>query len=165
MSSLANALRAQIDYSAWASKRLVVAASQLSPDGLTQNFRTADGSILGTLVHIYAADRMWHGRIQQTPPSVFASESDYSLTVLETDWPRLHAAWQQWAASLNDEAALAPFPHTDLKGRPWVLPMWKAVMHVVNHATHHRGQVAGFMRALGHTPPNTDFAAYCRHLE
>ncbi len=164
MSGLANALRAQIDYSAWASKRLVDAAAQLEAGGLSHDFKTADHSILGTLVHIYAADRIWFGRIQRTPPSVFVSDADYSLAILQNDWPPLHENWQRWAAALDDDAALAAFPHTDAKGRQWVLTMWEVVMHVVNHGTHHRGQVSGFLRALGHTPPVLDFAAYCRKL-
>jgi len=164
MSGLANALRTQIDYSAWASKRLVGVAAELSEDELTHDFKSADRSILGTLVHIYAADRLWFGRIEQSPPPEFVSDADYSLAVLQNNWPLLHERWQRWAAGLDDEAALAAFPHTDLKGRRWLLPMWQAVMHVVNHATHHRGQVSGFVRALGHRPPNIDFAAYCRNL-
>lgn len=164
MAGLAIALRTQIDYSVWASKRLVTAAAALSEDELKHDFKTADHSILGTLVHIYAADRIWFARIEQSSPSVFVSESDYSLTVLENDWPRVHECWQRWASSLDDDAALAPFPHTDSKGRKWELPLWQVVTHVVNHGTHHRGQVAGFIRALGQRPPLNDFAVYCRNL-
>jgi uncharacterized damage-inducible protein DinB len=36
------------------------------------------------------------------------------------------------------------------------------VLHVVNHATHHRGQVSAFIRALGHRPPATDLTAMLR---
>ena len=164
MSGLASALRTQIDYSSWASKRLVSAASELSHDELAHDFKTADRSVLGTLVHIYAADRLWFGRIEHASPSVFVTDSDYSLAVIQNDWPPLHERWQRWASALDEDAALADFPHTDLKGRRWVLPMWQGVIHVVNHATHHRGQVSGFIRALGHKPPNIDFAAYCRNL-
>jgi uncharacterized damage-inducible protein DinB len=35
---------------------------------------------------------------------------------------------------------------------------------VVNHGTHHRGQVSGFLRSMGHTPPALDLIAYYRQL-
>jgi uncharacterized damage-inducible protein DinB len=54
--------------------------------------------------------------------------------------------------------------YRDLKGNPWRTPLWQIVLHVVNHATHHRGQAAGFLRALGHAPPPLDLIAYYRAL-
>jgi uncharacterized damage-inducible protein DinB len=33
-------------------------------------------------------------------------------------------------------------------------------MHVVNHATLHRGQIVGMLRQLGVTPPATDIVFY-----
>jgi len=38
------------------------------------------------------------------------------------------------------------------------------VLHVVNHGTHHRGQAAGFLRAMGYVPPPLDLIAYYRTL-
>jgi len=43
-------------------------------------------------------------------------------------------------------------------------PLWQILLHVVNHATHHRGQVSGFLRAMGHTPPPLDLIAFYRTL-
>ena len=37
-----------------------------------------------------------------------------------------------------------------------------ALYHVVNHGTHHRGQVSGFLRTLGRTPPVIDLAYFYR---
>jgi uncharacterized damage-inducible protein DinB len=34
----------------------------------------------------------------------------------------------------------------------------------VNHGTHHRGQVAGFLRAMGKAPPPLDLMAFYREL-
>jgi uncharacterized damage-inducible protein DinB len=38
------------------------------------------------------------------------------------------------------------------------------VLHVVNHGTLHRGQVAGMLRQLNIAPPNTDMIGYYRTL-
>src|ERR1041384_7887375 len=46
-----DALRDHIEYSAWASRRLVNAAAGLSPEELTRDFQTADRTVLGTLAH------------------------------------------------------------------------------------------------------------------
>jgi uncharacterized damage-inducible protein DinB len=35
-------------------------------------------------------------------------------------------------------------------------PAWQIVLHVVNHATLHRGQVVGMLRQMGIAPPHTD---------
>ena len=49
-------LRLQLDYTAWATQRLLDAAAKLSPEELTRDFQTADKCVLDTLAHIYAAD-------------------------------------------------------------------------------------------------------------
>lgn len=40
------------------------------------------------------------------------------------------------------------------------LPAGQIVMHVVNHATLHRGQIVGMLRQLGVKPPSTDIVFY-----
>lgn len=156
-------LRAQLEYSAWASRKLVEAAAQLSPGQLTRDFGTADRSVLGTLVHVFAADRVWLGRIHGNPPTTFLNpEADMHLTVLQNDWPVLHQRWREWAESIDDETAASKMAYSDLKGNSCETPLWQNVLHVVNHATHHRGQVVGFMRTMGQTPPWIDLIAYFR---
>jgi uncharacterized damage-inducible protein DinB len=157
------ALRSHLDYTAWASRRLVTAVSSLPPEELTKDFKTADHSILGTLVHVYAADRVWLGRIQGNPPARFIDpEQDMRLDVLQNDWPELLNRWQQWAAAHNGDSLRTRLSYKDLKGNPYETPLWQIVLHVVNHGTHHRGQVSGFLRALGHTPPRLDLIDYYR---
>jgi uncharacterized damage-inducible protein DinB len=48
----------------------------------------------------------------------------------------------------------------DMRGNPFTKPVWQIVLHVVNHGTHHRGQVSGFLRAMGHTRPPLDLMEY-----
>jgi uncharacterized damage-inducible protein DinB len=63
---------------------------------------------------------------------------------------------------LTRESAASILEYQDLKGNPWRQSVWQIVLHVVNHATHHRGQVSGFLRSMGHTPPPVDLIAYYR---
>ena len=42
-------------------------SEQLSPEELTRDFQTADNSVLGTLVHLYFAERLWLARIKGEP--------------------------------------------------------------------------------------------------
>lgn len=154
-----------LDYSAWASQRLLDAAAELTEDELNRDFGTSEHSVLGTLVHVFAADRVWLYRLAGGENPGFVSDADRSFAVLENDWPAIHERWRIWAAELTDEAALAPLEYRDMKGNPYCQPVWQLVFHVVNHGTHHRGQVSGFLRAMGKTPPPVDLIHYYRQLE
>lgn len=156
----ADTLQLQLDYSAWASQRLLDAAAKLSPEELTRDFKTADKTVLDTLVHIYAADRVWLSRVLGQPRAAFVDPEDRDLTLLQTEWPALHRRWKRWLGDRSDEDVTRPIPYLDLKGRPYSQPAWKILLHVVNHGTHHRGQVSGFLRAMGHAPAPLDLMHY-----
>lgn len=161
----ADVLRTHLDYTAWASTRLVEAAAKLSSEELTRDFGTADKSVLGTLVHVFAADRIWLARIQGHVPERFIDvERDMHVHVLTNDWPVLREKWKQWSAGLTAESIAAKVSYKDLKGNAYETPLWQILLHVVNHGTHHRGQVSGFLRAMGHAPPALDLIAYYRSL-
>jgi uncharacterized damage-inducible protein DinB len=160
----ADFLRGHLDYAAWATSRMLEAAALLSPEELTRDFGTADKNVLGTLAHIFGADRTWVTRIQGRTPSMFLMDADRDLTVLQREWPAVLHEWQNWASELTDENVIRVASYQDSKGNPWTTPWWKIVMQVVNHGTHHRGQVAGFLRTMGHKPPPLDLIAYYREL-
>jgi uncharacterized damage-inducible protein DinB len=161
MAMMLDVLRDHLDYTAWASQRLVQAASALTPDELMRDFGTADHSVLGTLVHVYAGDRIWLGRIEGNPPARFiVPEQDLHLSVLQRDWPALLERWKQWSTLLTEASIHEEISYKDTRGNSSSQPIWQIVMHVVNHGTHHRGQVSGFLRAMGHRPPVLDLRAY-----
>ena len=43
-----------------------------------------------------------------------------------------------------------------------VSPLWQMVLHIVNHGTHHRGQITHMLRQLGQKPVNLDLIGYYR---
>jgi uncharacterized damage-inducible protein DinB len=159
------AIRMHFDYTAWASARLVNAAGSLSPEELTKDFGTADHSVLGTLVHVYAADRIWYDRVHGNAPALFIEpERDMHLHVLQNEWPVLLGRWHEWAAAQTEESLGTKASYKDLKGNSYETPLGQIALHLVNHGTHHRGQVSGFLRSMGHIPPPLDLMAYYREL-
>lgn len=158
----ADTLRTQLDYSAWASQRLLDAAAQLAPEELTRDFKTADKTVLDTLVHIYAADRIWLARVSGEPRATFIDPEDRDLGLLEAEWPALHQRWKLWLRDFTDGDVSRVIAYHDTKGRPYSQPLWQIVLHLVNHGTHHRGQVSGFLRSMDRTPPPLDLIAYYR---
>lgn len=160
----AQLLLIHLNYSEWASHRLLDAAATLEPEELTRDHGTSDKSVLGALAHVFAADRHWLARVRLQTPGPFIQQSDYSLAVLRRDWPQLFQGWRDWLASLSTEDLAAEIRYADLNGRPFATPAWQILLHVVNHATHHRGQVSGFLRTMGHKPPPVDLIVYYRGL-
>jgi uncharacterized damage-inducible protein DinB len=129
---------------------------------LARDFETADKNVLGTLVHLYAADRLWLSRLAGGPHPGFVTDADRSLAVLQNDWPALYTRWKEWAQGITAESAQALVSYRDMRGNPWSQPLWQLILHVVNHGTHHRGQVSGFLRSMGKTPPAVDMVVYFR---
>jgi uncharacterized damage-inducible protein DinB len=157
-------LRLQLDYSAWATQRLLDAAAKLAPEELVRDFQTSDKCVLDTLVHVYAADRIWLTRVLGEPRATFVDPEDRDLTLLQNEWPALHQRWKLWLRDFGDADVARNISYKDLRGNPYAQPVWQILLHLVNHGTHHRGQVSGFLRTMGHPPPPLDLIAYYRTL-
>jgi len=160
----ADTLRLHLDYTAWATRRLLDSVANLSAEDSAHDFKTSDKTVVHTLAHIFAADRVWLGRIQGNPPANFIAPEDRQLSVLQKEWPALQERWKLWAAPMTDQDFQAQIAYRDLKGNSWKQPVWQILLHVVNHGTHHRGQVSGFLRAMGHNPPALELIAFYREF-
>ena len=152
-------IRTHLKYSTWASQRVFEAAKKLNPEDLTRNVGASHGSILGTLSHIHFADRIWYSRVVD-PNEPVIRESD--LATLEKEWPAIQTKWEAWAEGLQDADLGRLVPCKSPDGIPYQVAAEKAVLHLVNHNSLHRGQVMGMIRQLGIAPPATDLMMYYR---
>ena len=154
-------LRYHIEFAGWANARALSAASALTADELEYDFKTSEHCIRSTLVHIYRSDRIWFERVQGRLAD-YRVEGDDTMLALAANWPLARERWREWSQALTEKDVLAEVTYKDLQGNTWTQAIWKIILHVVNHATHHRGQAMGFIRALGHTPPNVDSIMFAR---
>jgi uncharacterized damage-inducible protein DinB len=152
-----------VNYSAWASARLLEAASALTQDELNRAMSVSHGTVLGTLAHIYGGDRIWISRLTDAEPrkKLFDPGEEITIEALQRDWPQQYAR----LAGFLETADLAGMLHYfDTKGNAYQTPVWQVILHLVNHATLHRGQVMAMLRQLGKQPPPTDLIFYYRTL-
>jgi uncharacterized damage-inducible protein DinB len=158
-------LRRMARYNAWANRRLYAACEQLSEDAYYQPRKAFFGSIHGTLNHLLVGDRIWLARIEGRPgPNVRLSDQPYrSLAELK----EARAVEDAHMIRLVDGYAEDDLQRT-VRYRTITVPSetqtplhlcWR---HLVNHQTHHRGQVHDQQSQTEVAPPLLDLIYYLR---
>jgi uncharacterized damage-inducible protein DinB len=155
-------IRHHISYSGWASRKLLDATLTLSEEEQRREVGVSHKSLIVTLEHIFFADRIWFARTVD-PRVVRGAFGDFSPgETLATEWPQIQTRWENWAAALTHQDIVRIVDYKDLKGNEHRTPVWQIALHVVNHATLHRGQAMSLLRQLGVAPPPTDLIFYYR---
>ena len=147
-----------VRYSAWASARLLDFAAALPEAEVARPIPNSHGGILRTFQHIYYADRVWLARLEQITPTPWEDPAPGpSLADLDRVWWPLLDRMAACAESgdINSEIFIRW-----QKGGENVLEKHKVLLHAVNHATYHRGQIAAMLRQGGHVPPTTDLVVF-----
>jgi uncharacterized damage-inducible protein DinB len=158
-----NDVRTLLEYHYWARDRMLDAVSSVTPEQQRQDLGNSFPSIHATLVHIYAAEWIWHQRwTGQSPNAMLPADRFPDLASITTDWQALERDMRALLDALGETGLAAPRDYRLLSGQPGVSTGWQMFQHVVNHATYHRGQVMTMLRQLGGTPQSTDLIAFHR---
>jgi len=113
--------------------------------------------------HIVGASELWFERV--------AGGEYKKLAVWPEGWPlaesrrRFEAVAQRWRAHLeradaNELARRVEFINS--AGQACADRLDDILRHLVNHGSHHRGQLASLLRATGRTPETLDFIVWRR---
>ena len=52
-----------------------------------------------------------------------------------------------------------------LDNKEYVTPLWQVLLHLANHGTQHRSEVAAELTRAGRSPGNLDYIVYIRRPE
>jgi len=139
-------------YHRWATERLLVSIEPLMDDQYRQPCGLFFGSIHGTLNHLLLTDgEIWYPRFTQgrTTNLPLDAELESDRAALASRLIAASARWQEYVVSLSDNALDGDLRYTMTTGQTRALPMPAALLHVFNHATHHRGQITAALSMLG----------------
>jgi len=152
-------------YHKWATERVLSKCLELSADQLAQDLNVSFGSIYGTIAHLYQADSVWLNRLLGLPSGTPADYSAPGCTFeLRDAWLPVQDKILAFAEGLGEDEWQRELSYKTFSGVPYQTPIWQMVLHVVNHGTHHRGQLTAMLRQLSIKPENLDLIAYYREI-
>ncbi len=155
-------LRTLMRYKAWANELVFAAASKLPEAELTAPRKIVFGNMLRTLHHVHAMDAVWRAHLEGRPHGYTTRnpEACPSFASLREAQKGMDAWWVSYADSLSaaqqDEVVNFRF----IGGGPGSMTRRDVLLHVVNHGTYHRGNVASMMYQAGSPPPTTDLPVF-----
>jgi uncharacterized damage-inducible protein DinB len=155
------------DYKQWANQRLFDNLAQLPPGEVDKARAGIFKNMIGTLNHIYVVDCLWQAHLEGRGHG-FTTSHDLVYPAL----PDLRAAQQNvdhwycdWSARQTDASLDKPLRFTFLSGESGTMSAGAMLMHVVNHASYHRGWVIQMYFEIPAMPPMTDLPIYMRETD
>jgi uncharacterized damage-inducible protein DinB len=165
---LTEALRAMYGYNRWATERMLEAAAGLTPEQWLAPGVAGRGSVRDTLVHLISAQRSWLAWWDGSLPP----DQAYGLSLDPGEFPDLAAVRAVWTTvdratrafvdGLSDSEAERVYTHALPNGMVFRLPLWQMMLHVANHGTQHRSEVAAMLTGFGQSPGDLDLLRYVR---
>ncbi len=138
-------------YNAWANSRVL---------NCLQAQKVKDEKILTLMGHVVAAQFLWLHRIKGLPAPDVKLWDTYTLDKLV---PMADEAGKRWLEFVESEDNFnRELKYTNYVGDAYVNNVEMIMIHLVNHSSYHRAQIAMLLRQNGLEPVNTDFITYDR---
>jgi len=153
-----------LDYHYWARDRLLDGLEPLPRDQFTRDLGSSFLSIRDTVAHLHSAEWAWHARWNGQSPSVHLPADRFAdVGSVREAWASLEHQVRSFVDDLGEAGIGRVFDYRTLDGSPASAVFWQMLLHLVNHASYHRGQVATMVRQLGARPARPmDLIAYYR---
>lgn len=159
-------IRGSWNYHWWGNRKLFDIVSDLGEETAGRELGTQFSfpSLKGMLAHIHGADRIWLERWMGKKPVKLLGDGDFaSLADLRKRWDDLEAEQHRFVDALTPPELQRVVVHTGLDGKvTFRQRLWELLQHVVNHATHHRSEVATMITMVKGSSPSTDMVLYYR---
>jgi len=149
-------------YRAWADRLTYDAVSAL-PQGEAEKQRpTLFKTMIGTLNHNYLVERIWQAYLEGREHG-FAARN----LILHAELPALRAAqdeinrwFVEWSAAQTDASLAEIVRFRFIGGAEGAMSRGAMLLHVVNHATYHRGWIAEMFFQVPARNPTTDLPVF-----
>ncbi|MFW9964516.1 MAG: DinB family protein [Candidatus Sifarchaeia archaeon] len=132
---------------------LLQALEQLSIDAFVKDLGISRGSIRNVLAHLVNTERYWISVLDDSELEYIEPKSLNDVQSIRTIWSKIHEKTRDFVANIND-VQLHHVKSVSWENQTVSFTVAKALLHMINHETHHRGLLAGLMRLEGIEPPD-----------
>ena len=157
-------LRTLVDFHYWARDRMLEDVERLSAEQYSRALGNSFSSVRDTVNHLYLGEwiwlNRWNGVSLPMPPT---QEQPQTIGELKSAWVAHEVKMRAFVNSLGGDGPMRVVEYKTLAGDSFSNPIWPMLVHVLNHATYHRGQVTTMLRQLDlHQLKATDLILYFR---
>lgn len=148
----------------WCTGRSMQAARTLSQAELTRTFEMGLGSVFGTMIHLYGAERLWIAVLDGsiTPAMAMPTAAEIgTLDALAQEWAPVRAQWDRYLAALTP-AELERVVIRVREGKEYKQRTVDALLQVPTHALYHNAQLSSMFRQMGKQLPDSSYINWAR---
>lgn len=163
MGTALSTVKMMFDYNRWANDRMLVACERLTLEQWSRKLGLSWGSVHDLLTHMFAAEVIWLSRWKGDSPRSLAQAAEFpTFHDLERAWVQAELEIMQYIDSLAEKDLSREVTYTNTKGEINTYPLGNIMLHVANHCTHHRGELAAMLSVLEVPHPEDDLLFYMR---
>ena len=154
------------NYRIWADTLTYQSVAALPPGEAGKERRTLFKSIIGTLNHNYVVDRIWQAHLLGEDHG-FGARNMLLYPEVDALWSAQQAMnrwWKDWSEAQTDGSLAEKVHFRFVNGNPGVMTRGAILLHVVDHATYHRGWVAEMFFEVPAKGPTTDLCVYLQEV-
>ncbi|THF62130.1 DinB family protein [Pseudothauera rhizosphaerae] len=156
----------QTDYQLWANQVLFDSLARLQPEALEAQEGLFFGSIHHTVDHLLVVLRLWAAQLRGESPAVdFHRIGEPRWTELKHGLQHELRHFRHWLAQRQQAEFDGMVRYTRSGGEVHHATLADILTHLMNHFTHHRGQISAVATRLGAPAAEMDFIYFVRDME
>ncbi len=158
------------DYHHWANRRLLDVSAGLGEEtaGREIGAQWSAPSMRALFAHVYGADRFWlrhwTGEPAGAPGPTYGLDIP-TLAELRKRWDELVSEQRRFVGRLSDPDLERVVQVKGADGSVSRRVLGMMLLHVPNHATHHRSEIATMLTMVAGSPPDTGIHTYYRERD
>jgi len=155
-------MRELYDYHRWANRKLFEVATPLGEEVVARDVgkQFSYPIIRRMFGHLYGADRIWLSRWKGESMAMVPGDEFATLASLRAPWDDLEREQRAFLDALTPTDLERIYEFRNQQGKLLSFPLWPQLQHVVNHATHHRSEIATMITMVSASPPDTGLNVY-----
>jgi uncharacterized damage-inducible protein DinB len=148
-----------ISFQTWRREKVSDLLREVDEKIFTEQLHGSFGSLYIILNHLVWAEKVWLGRVDR---DTVATMKPTNVAGLLDMWAEVNGKWSTLIHAATTEDILREIEYFTSTGDRFTNSVLEIVIHMVDHATYHVGQMMNAIRGFGMEPVSTNFIHYLR---